>query len=232
MQTETKSRIHPLLATAAIAVIVLCVVGVAAITGYLPGSSAQKTPPEPAAALTQPAAPAAAPVAPAPVAAASAPAETATAPKPKPAQAAAKPSAPKSPAQPVAAPAPAPVVAAAPIAPPKPVCVDCGVVTGVSEVEVKGQASGLGAVAGGVAGAVIGNQVGSGSTRTIARIAGAAGGAYAGHQIEKNARTAKKYDVGVKLDDGTVRTISYDAPPTWRAGDRVRIVGGKLELAN
>jgi len=116
-------------------------------------------------------------------------------------------------------------------APARAVCDNCGTVTGVSEVEVKGEGSGLGAVAGGVAGAVIGNQVGSGGTRTIARIAGAAGGAYAGHQVEKHVKTKKRYDVGVKMEDGSLRTISYDAPPTWRAGDQVRIVDGKLELA-
>ncbi len=219
MEAQAKAKLHPLIATAAVAVIVLSAVGVAAITGYLPGTGAQKNAPEPAAAaLTPPAqaVPAAAP-APAPVAAAPAPKA-----KPAPAKVA-QASAPKQ--QPAAAAAPA-----APAPQAKAMCTDCGTVTGVSEVEVKGEGSGLGAVAGGVAGAVVGNQVGSGSTRTIARIAGAAGGAYAGHQIEKHARTHKKYDVGVKMEDGSLRTVTYDAPPTWRAGDRVRIVDGKLEL--
>lgn len=242
MEAEAKSRIHPLVATAAIAVIVLCAVAVAAITGYLPGSSAQKSSEPAAAALTAVPpvpAPAAAPAT--PVAAAPAALEPTPAPRPKPAQApVAKPSAPKAPvvaaapaqSAPQVVPAAQPVPAAPPIAKAKPVCVDCGVVTGVSEVQVRGEGSGLGAVAGGVAGAVVGNQVGSGGTRTIARIAGAAGGAYAGHEIEKRSRTHKKFDVGVKLDDGSLRTVSYESPPTWRAGDRVRIVNGTLEPAN
>lgn len=207
MESEAKAKIHPLIATAAVAVIVLSVAGVAAITGYLPGTSAQKQAAEPpAAALTAPAA---------------APAATPAAPKARPAQ-------PKVAASSAAKQPPVVVAAAAPT---KQLCTDCGTVTGVSEVEVKGEGSGLGAVAGGVAGAVVGNQVGSGGTRTIARIAGAAGGAYAGHQIEKHARTHKRYDVGVKMEDGSLRTVTYDAPPTWRAGDRVRIVNGTLELA-
>lgn len=216
METQAKTRIHPLVATAAIAVIVLCAVAVAAITGYLPGSSAQKSTAEPVAAAT---APAAAPAAPAP------------APKAKPAQPRVAKAAP--PAQP-AAPAPAKVASATQVAAaqPKATCVNCGTVTGVSEVEVKGEGSGMGAVAGGVAGAILGNQVGSGGTRTVARVAGAAGGAYAGHEIEKRLKAGKKYDVGVKLDDGSARTVSYDERPTWRAGDRVRIVDGKIEPAN
>ncbi len=212
MDIQAKSKVHPLVATAAVAVIVLCAVAVAAITGYLPGSSAQKTATEPAAAITAPA-----------------PTPAAPEPKAKPAQPkVAQASPPKQ--QPAAATAPRPTQVAA--APPKAVCTNCGTVTGVSEVEVKGEGSGLGAVAGGVAGAVLGSQVGSGGTRTAAGVAGAAGGAYAGHQIEKHMKTKKKYDVGVKMEDGSLRTISFDAPPTWRAGDRVRVVDGKLELAN
>ncbi|QGD27729.1 glycine zipper 2TM domain-containing protein [Bordetella holmesii] len=44
-------RIHPLLAAAAIAIIVLCSVGVAAILGWLPGSPAQDGVPQPSAAM-------------------------------------------------------------------------------------------------------------------------------------------------------------------------------------
>ncbi len=224
METQAKSRIHPLVATAAIAVIVLCIVAVAAITGHLPGSSAQKAATEPApAALTLPAA------APAPEPVAAAPG--APAPKAQPAQRkVATASPPKR--QAVAATPPVAPAAQVAAAQPRAVCANCGTVTGVSEIEVKGEGSGLGAVAGGVAGAILGNQVGSGGTRTIARIGGAAGGAYAGHQVEKHMKTQKKYDVGVKMDDGTLRTVSYETPPTWRSGDRVRIVDGKLELAN
>jgi outer membrane lipoprotein SlyB len=77
---------------------------------------------------------------------------------------------------------------------------------------------------------VIGNQIGSGGARTVARIAGAAGGAYAGHEIEKRARSHKRYDVAVRMEAGGERKVSFSSPPSWRAGDRVRIVDGKLEL--
>jgi len=209
METQGRSRIHPLVAGASVAVIIFSAVGVAALTGYLPGTSAEKRA-EPVAAN-----PVAA-VAPQPPTAVEPPAPRAQArPAQKPAQSA-------TPKTQVAAATPAPA--------PKAVCADCGTVADVREVEVKGEGSGLGAVAGGVAGAVIGNQIGSGGTRTVARIAGAAGGAYAGHEIEKRARSHKRYDVVVRMEAGGERTVSFNSPPSWRAGDRVRIVDGKLEL--
>lgn len=39
---------------------------------------------------------------------------------------------------------------------------------------------------GGVAGGLLGNQVGSGKGRTLATVAGAAGGAYAGKKVQEN----------------------------------------------
>ncbi|RXZ32482.1 glycine zipper 2TM domain-containing protein [Oxalobacteraceae bacterium CAVE-383] len=45
METVTKNRIHPLIASAAVAIILVCMVGVAAITGLLPGSRSANTPP-------------------------------------------------------------------------------------------------------------------------------------------------------------------------------------------
>jgi outer membrane lipoprotein SlyB len=215
METQAKTRIHPLVAAASVAVIIFSAVGVAAITGYLPGSSAQKgadlVPSSPVAAVaSQP------PAALAPPAAVEPPAPRAA---PKPVQ---KPAQTATPKTQVAAAKPAPA--------PKAICADCGAVAEVREVEVKGEGSGVGAVAGGVAGAVIGNQIGSGGTRTVARIAGAAGGAYAGHEIEKRARSQKRYDVVVRMEGGGERTVSSNSPPSWRVGDRVRIVDGKLEL--
>jgi len=44
MEEQAKARLHPLLAGAAVAVIVAAGVAVAAITGYLPGSNAEMAP--------------------------------------------------------------------------------------------------------------------------------------------------------------------------------------------
>jgi outer membrane lipoprotein SlyB len=98
----------------------------------------------------------------------------------------------------------------------------------VNVIQQQGEGSGLGAVAGGVAGALLGNQVGGGSGRKIATVAGAAGGAYAGHQIEKHVKTTKRYDVVVRMDDGSTRTFPYENEPAFRAGSKVKVVDGAL----
>lgn len=114
--------------------------------------------------------------------------------------------------------------------PPKaaPVCTSCGVVASVNAITQKGEGSGLGAVAGGVLGGVLGHQVGGGSGKKIATVAGAAGGAYAGHQVEKNMKSITHYDVIVNMDDGSIRTFSYDVQPAFQAGGKVRVVNGAL----
>ncbi len=135
--------------------------------------------------------------------------------------AAARPDAPKPAAAARTAAAPAPVARAAP-------CPDCGVVESVTASEVKGQPSGVGMVAGGVTGGVIGNQIGGGSGRTIATIVGAAGGAYVGNEIEKNAKKTTVYRITVRMDDGTTRTLTQETPPGFGIGEKVRIVDGRL----
>ena len=179
MEAQAKTRLHPLVAGAAVAVIIAAGVAVAAITGYLPGSKAEIAPQ----AQT-----------PAPVAQA----------QHQPAK------------QHVASAAPHEKqhVAA--------VCHDCGVIVEVKEVEVKGKGTGLGAVAGGVGGAVIGHQIGENRTGTAI---GAAVGAVAGHQIEREARAHKRYDITVRMNDGSTKALSDETgnPVSWKSGDKVRV---------
>jgi len=113
-------------------------------------------------------------------------------------------------------------------APPVPVCLDCGLVESIRELQVAADASGLGAAAGGVVGGLLGNNVGKGSGRTIATIIGIAGGAYAGHQIEKTQRRTTRHEVGVRMNNGEYRTVTLDAVPTWQVGDKVKVLNGTL----
>lgn len=108
------------------------------------------------------------------------------------------------------------------------VCDNCGTVVNVKTVKKQGEASGAGAVIGGVAGGVLGHQVGSGRGKDVATVAGAAGGAYAGHQIEKNKNATTSYVVEVKLENGATRTFSYGAATAYKVGDKVKIVDKKL----
>ena len=95
----------------------------------------------------------------------------------------------------------------------EPVCHNCGVVEAVNTVETPVKPSGVGAAAGG---------------RDLMTVVGAVGGAIAGHQVEKHTRKTTSYDIVVRLDNGTTRTLSQAQAPAWRPGDRVRLVGEEL----
>jgi outer membrane lipoprotein SlyB len=203
----TRTRLHPLLVIAALAVIVFSIVGVAAIFGRIPG--AESRPGDPLAQNTIPNAgyPSTGASnyqnAPYPNASHSIPAE------------------PPAPAARSLAQAPTPAQTPAP-------CANCGVIESIRVAQVKGQTSGVGAVAGGVAGGLLGNQIGHGGGRTVATVAGAAGGAYAGNAIEKNMKKHTVYRVKLRMDDGRQRTLSLREAPAHAVGDRVRVANGRI----
>ena len=103
-------------------------------------------------------------------------------------------------------------------------CDNCGTVTHVKTIKHQGEGSGVGAVAGGVIGGVLGHQVGSGRGNTAATVVGAAGGAYAGNEIEKNKKSTTTYQVVVKLENGATRTFDYPRPTSYKVGDRIKVV--------
>jgi outer membrane lipoprotein SlyB len=129
----------------------------------------------------------------------------------------------KAPAEQAAATAP---VAALPAV--APVCTSCGVITDIREVKTEGKGSGVGIVAGGLAGIVVGNQIGGGNGKTLAKIAGAAGGAYLGNRIEKKVRATTSFEVSIKLDDGSSTMITLDHKPSLGVGAAVRIANGDV----
>lgn len=122
----------------------------------------------------------------------------------------------------VARAAPAPVAAVS-------TCAECGVIESVREIEAKGKGSGLGAVGGAVVGGLLGNQVGGGRGQDAMTVVGAVGGAVAGNEVEKRVKTSKSYEVTVRLRDGSSRVISEAGVPTWRTGDKVKVVNGVIQ---
>ena len=88
---------------------------------------------------------------------------------------------------------------------------------------------GAGTIIGGVVGGVLGNQVGGGTGKTIATVAGVAGGALIGREVDKN-RQAKNptYAVRVRLNNGDFQTMNLDSVGDLRVGDRVRIENNQL----
>ena len=108
-------------------------------------------------------------------------------------------------------------------------CAECGVVELVREIETQGEGSGIGAVGGAVVGGVLGHQVGGGSGQKIATVVGAVGGAVAGNEVEKRVKSNKTYDITVRFEDGSSRVINQANAPSWRAGDRVKVINGVIQ---
>ncbi len=224
--SEPTSKTSPFVIAASIAVIIASIVGVGAMTGLLPGRGANTEIP---------------PAASSPAESGKAVEEATTPPKqaitaqPETASKNTGKSAPeeKTVTKPVRKAAAKPAARSAenedlPVKSQAPVCHNCGVITAIRTVEQAGEGSGLGAIAGGVVGGLLGNQVGGGTGKDIATIAGAVGGGYAGHQVEKKVKTTKHYEISVRMDDGSYRTLTQEISPAFAIGDKVKIIDGAL----
>jgi outer membrane lipoprotein SlyB len=211
MEAQAARQTHPLIIIAAIAITLFSLVGIGAVLGWIPTS------------VGNPGA-ASAPVALAPEQPAAQPEEAkperkpAVKPKPKPV---AK-SEPLHESARAAVPPPPPVVVAA-------ICRECAVIEEVREVEKTGQASGAGAVGGAVVGGVIGHQMGGGRGKDVATVLGVIGGGLAGNAIEKNAKKTVEYQIVVRYEDGTKGLFTQATPPSWRPGDKVKVINGVIQ---
>ena len=105
-------------------------------------------------------------------------------------------------------------------------CGYCGHVKKIQPYEAAGSGTG-GAVAGAVIGGVLGNQVGGGSGKTVATVAGAAGGAYAGKKIAENRTTRTRYKITVRMDDGHTEVCDQGSAKNIHVGDYVKVSNGK-----
>ena len=202
IKPASSNRLHPLVAGAAIALILVSLIGVAAMTGLLPNSNSTNSPQQQAAMEQQ------------------AQQQQANAQQPLQAQAQAQQAAPvrqvarnNAPAQSASAPA---------------ICNSCGEVIGVRAIQHTPSTSGVGIAGGAIVGGLLGNQIGGGTGRTLATVAGAVGGGYAGNEVEKRTRTTTTYEVDVRMENGKTRSFPQSAE-NWRVGDQVRVVNGHLE---
>jgi outer membrane lipoprotein SlyB len=218
---------HPLMIAAALAVVLFCLVGTAAILGWLPSSiggnagnqtlseadraalaaKLQQGAPATAQPLAQPYAAQPGSAVPYPVQ----PPTTALAPR-----------------ESHLANRPTQLAAAEPS---RNWCSSCGNIESIRAVTTRARGSGLGAGAGAVLGGLLGNQIGSGHGRQLATVAGAVGGAVVGNQVEGNIKATTTYEIRVRLDDGSLRTFHQHSVPPWHTGERVRIVKGAIHAA-
>jgi outer membrane lipoprotein SlyB len=107
-------------------------------------------------------------------------------------------------------------------------CDNCGRIESVNAIAQAAAPSGLGIAAGAVIGGLLGNQVGDGSGQKLATIAGAVGGGFAGNEVEKRTRSATTYEIRVRMEDGSMRTIPQSSTNGWQVGDQVKVVNGSL----
>jgi uncharacterized protein YcfJ len=126
-------------------------------------------------------------------------------------------------------PAPQAPVAVAP-APPPAVCASCGVVRSITVIAQEGQGTGVGAALGAIVGGVAGNQVGGGSGRKIATVAGAVGGALLGNNIEKNRNAVTYYEVAIDMEDGSRQLITVPDTGGLAVGTAVSVQGDIINL--
>lgn len=221
LNSNALRRIHPLVAGAAVSVMLVSLTGVAAITGLIPNSRGG-TPPTPVASSIGAAS------------AAASPAALVEAKNDQPSASIAEPAAGPAPAAAPSSYAPRadnsshtsthPTYASKVAA----VCSSCGRVESVRAIQHTAKPSGVGVVAGGLLGGLLGNQVGSGNGRTLATVAGAVGGGYAGNEVEKRTHTTVTYQVRVRMENGHYRSFTYTQQPAWGVGDHVRVVNGRL----
>lgn len=213
---NSRSGLHPLVAAAAIAVIVMCAVGVAAVMGWLPSPSANPHADTP----VVEAGPEGANLAPAPGA--------------QPGQQQAQQAQQSAPQTQQARPASASAPRAAAPAPAKQACQSCGVVETIRQVQVPVKDNSdhlVGTIGGGVVGGVVGNQFGGGSGKTALTVLGAVGGALAGREVERNIRqqqTVTHYELTVRMSDGSARQFRSAQPFAFASGDHVRVENNQL----
>ena len=90
------------------------------------------------------------------------------------------------------------------------------------QAPVKDQHQVIGTLAGAVVGGVLGHQIGGGTGRDIATVAGAAGGGYAGNRIQKNLQDKDTYSTTEQkcqtVYDHSAKTVGYEV--RYRLGDQ------------
>ena len=223
---EAQRSVSPIVAIAAVSLIVFSIVGVGVMTGVMPSSRSTETvvhvsdtkAGQGATARFTQAAPR-----PSNSSRAAKPTQIAAV-EPRPAVREFPVAAAPAPATPVATPYPV----AAPVASAPYVCSDCGVIDAINVAEQKGEGSWMGKAGGAVVGGLIGTQVGNGRGKTVATVAGAVGGALLGNEIEKHVRKTKQYNVSVRMDDGNLKTFNFDSAPTFAVGEKVKVIDGRI----
>lgn len=102
-------------------------------------------------------------------------------------------------------------------------CGNCGQIESIREIAANQQTRGAPPVGG-----AMDNQIGAGRGQDLAMT----GATVRGNRLEKDGgASSKNYEIVVRLDDGSTRTIHETHTPMWRPGDRVNVNNGTIQLA-
>jgi outer membrane lipoprotein SlyB len=114
-------------------------------------------------------------------------------------------------------------------------CDRCGTIQTIRQVTSKDQWTPLGTVASSGTGgsdlaprAVTQYQIGRDLSKQGTVLLGAAGGA--AYQSRPSGLNAARWEVVVRMDEGSPRTVTQNYQPLMQPGDRVRVYGTQLEL--
>jgi len=111
---------------------------------------------------------------------------------------------------------------------------DCHDETVTHQAPVKDQHQIMGTVAGAVIGGVLGHQIGGGTGRDIATVAGAAGGGYAGNRVQKNLQDKDTYTTWMtgKINDKktVVRSHGFRFRGQYEQEVASNLDGGGVEI--
>ena len=110
------------------------------------------------------------------------------------------------------------------------VCRSCGTIEKIERVYGERQTTGGGAVLGAIIGGALGNQVGRGNGRKAATVAGAVAGGVIGNNIESDQRSAPRFEIFLRMDDGRNLVVEQPTLDDLRDGDRVELRNGRLWL--
>jgi uncharacterized protein YcfJ len=63
--------------------------------------------------------------------------------------------------------------------------------------------------------------------KAVTTVAGAAGGAYVGNEVDKKGQADDPvYKVTIRMEDGTIQSFAQESEPLVKQGDRVKITRG------
>lgn len=105
--------------------------------------------------------------------------------------------------------------------------IETGTIISLEPIRVKGEDTGIGALAGAGLGAIGGSTVGGGLGRAVGAVVGGTAGLVVGREAEKQVTSIKAYKFNIQLDNGQLIELIQTNELGLRSGDRVKLINGR-----